>query len=65
MMDPNACLDCILRTAKTLADGEGNAHEAMKLAEHVLALNGWIQGGGFLPRLWQQNERDRLDKLEE
>ena len=56
-MDPNENL----RQQNVLADrinaqrdrGEHiDEHDAMRLAELVLALNEWIVGGGFLPSVW-------------
>jgi hypothetical protein len=41
-------------------DGHGNYDaqmdeaDAARMAELVLALDGWMKGGGFLPRAWQE-----------
>jgi len=56
-MDPNVNLNRLLRLAESITkEGNHEAYEdAVELAELFLALNGWIQGGGFLPRLWAQD----------
>lgn len=37
-------------------------HDALRLAELVLALDEWIAGGGFLPATWRVGQ-DRADGL--
>lgn len=32
---------------------------AKRLADLVIALNGWISGGGFLPRRWEEARKAR------
>src|SRR5262245_56929870 len=56
-MDPNAnlieqkrCADAILRAVDTDTILVG---DAIRLAELVLALDEWLQRGGFLPTAWQ------------
>lgn len=56
-MDLNADLAEQLRLVDEflrIADDEGeiDTHDAIRLAELVLALNGWVAGGGFLPKAW-------------
>ncbi len=51
-MDPNACLEEIRTLAGRLADGRGDEHDAMRLAELVDGLDGWLARGGFLPTAW-------------
>lgn len=58
-MDPNANLDEQLRiAARLVAASERGAkldeNDAERLADLVLALNDWLQGGGFLPRNWSK-----------
>jgi hypothetical protein len=52
-MDPNACLKEMLKLATT-ADECGFE----RLAELVLALDGWLKMGGFLPRRWEGKGTD-------
>ncbi len=57
-MDPNACLEELLRLAEsTLNDYEGEGSDVpradvARTAELIEALNEWIKGGGFLPTAW-------------
>ena len=52
-MDPNSNLTEQLRLAeKMLRDPAINPDDSERLAEIVLALDGWIRGGGFLPDGW-------------
>lgn len=59
-MDPDASLRLIVEHAKVLARDDGELpHDtrcllSMELAESILALNNWIQRGGFLPQAWVQ-----------
>lgn len=58
-MDPNANLKELLELAATLLDEEdeyeGNIEEdAVRLAELVEALDGWLKEGGFLPARWRR-----------
>jgi hypothetical protein len=58
-MDPNTALAEMIETAARLTnnppeDRDGIAYEADRLAELVLALDGWIRKGGFLPDAWQK-----------
>ena len=69
-MDPNEVLGRILQLAEMIqADKEEpncmDPTDVIELSELILTLNGWIQGGGFLPRLWAQDKRDKLEKLDE
>lgn len=58
-MDPDACLAEILRLAEKQEDrGPGPDYADLvgdldRMAELVGALDGWISGGGFLPKRWQ------------
>jgi hypothetical protein len=63
-MDPNANWEELLQIATTIIaaeeacseadiDRSGDA-DAIRLAELVLALNEWIQKGGFLPAAWKK-----------
>jgi hypothetical protein len=59
-MDPNANLAEQLRLASDLLSaGEPDMDDALRLAELVEALHGWIAGGGFLPAQWQSRAADR------
>lgn len=60
-MDPNANLKEMLELAASIQeayeDEEGNGvdqDDANRLAELVLALNGWIMKGGFFPKDWRE-----------
>lgn len=63
-MDPNANLDELLSLATTLIDIDPDeltasqttdvVTDATRMSELILALNGWIAKGGFLPRRWAQ-----------
>lgn len=64
-MDPNANLEEQLRLAmgiiKSVDSGdfdEDLVFDAERLAELVEALDGWIRGGGFLPRCWKKEVAD-------
>lgn len=55
-MDPNANLRQMISLASEIianydADGTASADDSARLAELVIALNGWISSGGFLPRV--------------
>jgi hypothetical protein len=61
-MDPEANLaeqrrlaDAILQGTPTAADGR----RAVRLAELVEALDGWLSSGGFLPAAWRRPGRRR------
>lgn len=63
-MDPNVCLEQILELAKLIEESVQHEREtpygvAAKLAEQVLALDGWLRGGGFAPSRWTGRERVR------
>lgn len=53
-MDPNCNLDEMLQLAKTISsDGwVPDPQQAERLAELVVALDGWIMKGGFRPTRW-------------
>jgi len=63
-MDPNACLEEMLRLATEIQGQEDEALEdsehfidstdAARLAELVVSLDHWIQNGGFLPDDWRK-----------
>lgn len=56
-MDPDENLKEQLHIACYLVDSEStesaDAERGQRLAELVLALNGWIQSGGALPGMWE------------
>lgn len=52
-MDPNANLTEQVTIAEEILSG--NTAAAERLAELVLALNEWLQSGGFLPAAWRQS----------
>ncbi len=63
-MDPNANLEQQLVLAAKIqsdyADAEGNGidqDDANRLAELVLALDGWLSRSGFRPERWRTNGR--------
>jgi len=52
-MDPDANLASLLNLATRLIDDDAtDADDVQRLAELVLALDGWIKIGGFLPARW-------------
>jgi hypothetical protein len=58
-MDPNACLKELVRLAEKMVqdnsvDDENMVHNAIRLAELVLALDTWLCSGGFLPTDWSK-----------
>jgi hypothetical protein len=68
-MDPTANLEEQLRIANALVDGDhdhSDPHEmiadANRLAELVIALDGWITNGGFFPDSWAAVLLARINK---
>lgn len=60
-MDPNVCLEILLRMAKRVNDTHldmMDKYEAQMLAEYVLALDEWIKGGGFMPSRWDPTVKE-------
>lgn len=59
-MDPNANLEELRRlVARILAEDIDEAFPNMndlRLAELVLALDGWLSKGGFLPNAWRRED---------
>lgn len=64
-MDPDANLKEQLALAESIIeqadsdDSDGDmpqidTHDAVRLAELVLAINEWISRGGFLPQQWRK-----------
>ncbi len=60
-MDPTANLDEQLRLAQRMIAAYDNPagngidqDDAARMAELVIALDGWIRGGGFLPACWRR-----------
>lgn len=53
-MDPDANIKEQLDLAERLVEGRGSADDAARLAELVLALNGWLTRGGFYPAPWRR-----------
>lgn len=60
-MDPNANLEEQLRIAARIVAasergdfGRREEADAERLADLVLALNDWLQNGGFMPRNWSK-----------
>lgn len=56
-MDPNANLEEMLALARTLVDDtRPDSTERLemgdRLADLVLAMDGWLRGGGFTPDVW-------------
>lgn len=59
-MDPDACLKEMLDTADEIASAGDGMAEALggDLADLVLALDGWLSKGGFLPERWARPGRE-------
>jgi hypothetical protein len=63
-MDPDAALEELLRLVD-LVNGESDAEidlrtdcrDISQIAELLLALDGWLSAGGFLPRRWKRAAR--------
>lgn len=57
-MDPDENLKQQIRLANSIQKGGNRDHEydASTLADLVLALHEWIEGGGFLPAAWRKGE---------
>jgi hypothetical protein len=60
-MDPNACLKEMLELARkgiyladAKEDGSLDPTDAERLCELVLALDGWVTKGGFMPQRWNR-----------
>ena len=56
-MDPDACLSRLRNLANRIIndqDARGCYDGGEDLAELVLALDGWICKGGFLPKEWRK-----------
>jgi len=59
-MDPNACLEDILRLTQKIGEDYRNPdskgidqEDALELAESISILHNWIKNGGFLPKEWK------------
>jgi hypothetical protein len=50
-MDPNASLEEMRSLALRSVDSEDD--DQARLAELVLAIDGWLSNGGFLPKRWK------------
>jgi hypothetical protein len=69
-MDPNVVRNRLVALAERLVDAEP-AHlewqnlfsSAAELADAALALDEWLQKGGFLPRVWQGTRKGAADTL--
>jgi hypothetical protein len=57
-MDPDACLDELLTLAREALSGTRRqpAEDSERMAELALALDEWVQRGGFLPRRWVRQD---------
>lgn len=55
-MDPNTCLDEIRDLVDDVQNTYGFNDEAIavQLAQKIVALDGWLNRGGFLPKDWQR-----------
>lgn len=61
-MDPEAAWAGALSNAWRVAHGPREPDSAESCAEALLALDGWLRGGGFLPVRWS-TERERVVKM--
>lgn len=58
-MDPNANRIEQLQIARQIVDdAENHTYGAVRLAELVIALDEWMQSGGFLPRPWDNTPQE-------
>lgn len=56
-MDPNANLYAQIKCAtRILQASDVVSDDAIQLAELVIALDGWIRKGGFLPGQWERGK---------
>ena len=51
-MDPNANLKEMYELVEAIIEGDNQSAEAVRLAELVEAMDGWLRHGGFLPQRW-------------
>ena len=57
-MDPDANLEEMLEIARTMVEDESpEAGDANRIAELLLALDGWAKAGGFLPARWTRGRK--------
>lgn len=64
-MDPNETLRELIALSNKYQDGIDfdlierqweNDHDVMRMCELIQALDGWIKGGGFLPKRWERKD---------
>lgn len=55
-MDPDATLAEVRLLSQRLLEESGGGLDALRLAELVESLDGWISRGGFLPSDWNEVE---------
>lgn len=60
-MDPEANYQEMLKLATRLLDSEND--DADRLAELVLAMDGWLKRGGFLPKAWAKGREAAIEEL--
>jgi hypothetical protein len=68
-VDPKACLEEILSRAQSIQQRQSEGYkkwqiknhieDGERLAELVIALNGWLTKGGFLPQPWQDGQEQK------
>ena len=65
-MDPDACLEEILRFARIIAgchdcpEGLDRCPESgAELAERAIAMDNWLRKGGFLPKAWERKDGEK------
>jgi len=57
-VDPDANLEEMLEIARTMVEDESpEAGDANRIAELLLALDGWAKAGGFLPARWTRGRK--------
>lgn len=61
-MDPDATLEALERELNTFHEHEEiDTENVVQIAEYAGDLNGWLLGGGFLPKAWQPPPFDEND----
>jgi hypothetical protein len=62
-MDPEACWAELVRLAKQCTENLESDEvfaDADRMSELVLALDGWLERGGFAPAAWRKNAGNQV-----
>lgn len=58
-MDPDETLRQLQALADRILIDDSDAHDAVRLAQLVAALDGWLTAGGFPPAAWASAQGPR------